>query len=238
VSREAGMCANGSWFCSTACLEIQIVHDCRATSHDAKAPARVPLGMIMLARGVIGERELRYALASQQVTQERLGVWLVKRGLASDQQVTAALAAQWQCPAVNDVSHPTTTYAAIPMSLLRACRMAPITGDIRSTLHLMFDGVVDHSALYAVQRMLDCPTAPCIGSAGMLEELLSLIATRSREWEVNFGENSPENVARIAVNYADELSSGELRYVSFNGRFWMRIPRESDPVHLVFSGKA
>jgi hypothetical protein len=194
--------------------------------------------MILLAQGAISELELRLALAAQNESHERIGAQLARCGLVNTDQITAALATQWQCPAVNEPARMTVDASSIPLSLMRGCRMAPLGANGKSVIRIMFDGPIDHGALYAIDRMLGCRTLPCIGSATLLEEMLCRAADQRNEVEVHFGCAQPNEIARTAASYAEELSGGEIRYVSFGGRFWMRIPRHAGTVNLVFSGNA
>jgi hypothetical protein len=194
--------------------------------------------MVLLSRGLVTEEQLRNALREQQLTKERIGEFLERLGVVSRAQVTSALAAQWQCPAVFHLTELPPEAAAVPLNILRECRMVPILS-ARNTrmLHVAFDGPVDHSAAYAIGRMLDCRAEPCIATSESLDEMLRQAAEQARATEVNFDQAPAAMIARTARNYAEELSAGEMRYVSCGGFFWMCMQRPRGPVHLVFCGK-
>jgi hypothetical protein len=234
--RGAELRANGDWFCSPECLERRIVRDASEDIGVRTSWARMPLGMILLARGAIAECDLRRGLAEQKLTGERIGECLQRLGLVTATQVTSALATQWQCPAIFRAGELPAEAAAVPLSVLRACRIVPAMAMPSGRLvHAAVDGPMDHGALYAIGRMLDCRVEPCMTTPEILDEMLGLTVDQARQVEVNFGAMAFDTMARVARNYAEELSGGEIRYVSCGSFFWMRIPRQRGLVHLVFS---
>jgi hypothetical protein len=234
---DAGLRANGRWFCSIVCLEQEILRECSEGRPLQSVDARLPVGMILLARKVIEEDTLRTALAAQRSGNERLGEHLRLNGNISAHDLADALAVQWQCPAVHRCVTLPAESAATPISILRQCRMVPFAyvGAGR-VLRMAFDGPVDHAAMYAVGRMLDCVVQPGVAEPTVLDELLVAAANQVREVEIDFGrEPSAATIAHTAASYADQVSGHEIRYVWTPRFFWMRILRATGGVHLTFA---
>jgi hypothetical protein len=238
--QDHGFHANGEWFCSAACLETEIVRDLvgqtRPMIDPAFAGARLRLGMILLSRGVIGERELRAGLRAQRRGEERIGECLQRLGLVTRRETTAALAAQWRCPALYQSVQLPPEASAVPLTLVREYRAVPVSYSAAGRLmRIAFDGALDHALTYAISHVLDCRTETCITEPASLEEMMAVLAERPRDVEVDFGYMpSAETIARTARSYAEELESAHIRYVSCDEFFWMHISRAKGGVHLVF----
>lgn len=237
---DQGFRANGDWFCSAACLETEIVRDliaqARPVSGTHFAGPRMRLGMILLSRGVIGERELRAGLRAQRHGEERIGECLQRLGLVTRRETTAALAAQWGSPALYQSVQLPPEASAVPLTLARKYRAVPVAYSAAGKLmRIAFAGAVDHAVIYAISHVLDCRTETCITEPAALEEMLAILTDRPRDVEVDFGYMpSAETIARAARSYAEELESGHIRYVSCAEFFWMHISRAKGGVHLVF----
>src|SRR5882762_4306351 len=93
----------GKWACSAACMERMIADAVRSQIESWEpAPAeralRMPLGLILLSRGWISQRELQEALAAQRCAQNgRIGEWLHRLHGISEETITKALGIQWSC---------------------------------------------------------------------------------------------------------------------------------------------
>lgn len=235
-----GFRANGDWFCSAHCLETEIVRDLAAETRPATGPnfagPRLRLGMILLSRGAIGEHDLRAGLSAQRHGEERIGECLQRLGLITRRETTAALAAQWGCPALYQSVQLPPEASGVPLTLVREYRAVPVSYSAAGRLmRIAFDGAVDHAFTYAISHVLDCRTETCITEPAALEEMMALLAERPRDVEVDFGHMpSAETIAHTALSYAEELESGHIRYVSCTEFFWMHISRQHGGVHLVF----
>jgi len=88
------------WFCSPACFEYgaqhKIVELLSARDKQEKPPTlRMPLGLLLLSRGILSHEQLKIALDHQRVSGANFGDVVQQLGFATQQQVTAAVAAQW-----------------------------------------------------------------------------------------------------------------------------------------------
>ena len=169
------------------CLEPALHAALRTTQPAApqkRGTHRIPLGLQLLSRKQVTESQLREALAGQRATgRGRIGDWLLEMGFASEQQITAALARQWSSPVLQTRTSPLNPALVpqIPKLLLNRFQMVPVSFvAATASLHIAFADRVDHSVLYAIERMLDCRTEHCVIPPTLLREsLLALGEGRS-----------------------------------------------------------
>jgi len=187
----------------------------------------------MVARGKLSYLEVSAALEAQRrASYGKIGEWIEKLGFASEQEVTSALALQWGCPVATSFD-PATAYSpvSIPLSILEAFQMLPLNyAPSTGTLYLAFGERVDHAALYAVEKILDCRTQPCVAGRKSIARQLEAMRQLPRPSDVEFGPmHDLAEMARIAFSYTTRLSPGQVR-MSRLGRFiWLRLDNGSEP---------
>jgi hypothetical protein len=93
-----------------------------------------------------------------------------------------------------------------------------------NTLYLAFGERVDHAALYAIERILDCRTQPCVAGRKSIARQLDAMRQLPRPSDVEFGPmNDLAEMARIAASYTTRLTPEQVR-LSRIGRFiWLRL---------------
>ena len=190
-------------------------------------PNRIPLGLLMEARGKLTYVEVRAALEAQRRAHYgKIGEWIEKLGFATEQEVTTALALQWGCPVATSFDPSTIrTPGDIPLSILEAFQMLPFNyAASTNTLYLAFGERVDHAALYAIERILACRTQPCVAERKSIARQLESMRQLPRPSDVEFGPlNDLAEMARIASSYTARLSPEQVR-LSRIGRFiWLRL---------------
>lgn len=131
---------DGRWLCSTGCVEAEararFAH--MSVPKEPVANHRVPLGLLMLARGFLSEEQLQAVLAVQLAARVgKIGAWAQKLEFATERQVLTALSLQWSCPVLALQTPPDFTCTEkLPWRLLESLRMMPVRF-IGST-HLQF----------------------------------------------------------------------------------------------------
>ncbi len=201
-----------------------------APSH--QPPNRIPLGLLMVARGKLTYTEVRAALEAQRRARYgKIGEWIEKLGFATEQEVTSALALQWGCPVASSFDPSATPSPGdIPLPILEAFQMLPLNYAASSnTLYLAFGERVDHSALYAIEKVLDCRTQPCVAGRKSIACQLEAMRQLPRPSEVEFGPIADlAEMARIAASYTTRLTPEQVR-LSRVGRFiWLRLDIRSN----------
>jgi hypothetical protein len=234
-NRPNGTLLQGAFYCRPECLEVALVRQLTRLRVLAPSPQpsnRIPLGLLMVARGKLSFIEVRAALEAQRrsrsgkIGEWKIGEWIEKLGFATEQDVTTALALQWGCPVATSVD-PSTVHSLgnIPLPILEAFQMLPLNyASATNTLHVAFGERVDHAALYAIEKTLTCRTQPCVAGRKTIARQLEAMRQLSHPTDVEFGPmNDLAEMARIAGSYSARLSPEEVR-LSRVGRFiWLRL---------------
>ena len=228
--RPNGTFLQGAFYCQPQCLETALINQLsrlRVIAPSPPPPNRIPLGLLMVARGKLTHTEVRAALEAQRRARYgKIGEWIEKLGFASEQEVTNALALQWGCPVATSFDPSTVqSLANIPLPILEAFQMLPLNYAVATnTLYLSFGERVDHAALYAIEKILTCRTQPCVAGRKSIARQLEFMRQLPRTTDVEFGPmHDLAEMARIAASYTARLSPDELR-LSRIGRFiWLRL---------------
>ena len=260
--RDPKIFLDGKSYCQTQCLELALAAELSrllTMNPPLPPPNRIPLGLLMVARGKLTHAEVRAALDAQSRAQTRaqssnqsndgrvvkIGDWFEKLGFATEQDVTAALALQWGCPVVSSLDRTVVNSpGSIPLSILEAVQMLPVNyAAATSTLYLAFGERVDHAAVYAVERTLNCRTQPCVGRRKSIARQLESMRHSGHSNDVEFVSRDLNEMVRIAMSYVSRLNPDEIR-ASRVGRFiWLRLAAQSSGPHspatnLVFCVRA
>ena len=228
--RPSGTFLQGVFYCQPQCLETALIGQLsrlRVTAPSPQLPNRIPLGLLMVARGKLTHLEVRAALEAQRRARYgKIGEWIEKLGFATEQEVTTALALQWGCPVASSFD-PSSIQSpgSIPLPILEAFQMLPLNYAVATnTLYLAFGERVDHAALYAIEKILTCRTQPCVAGRKSIARQLEFMRQLPRTTDVEFGPmNDLAEMARIASSYTARLSPDEVR-LSRIGRFiWLRL---------------
>src|SRR6516162_2240891 len=84
-----GVELDGRWYCCPDCFEqaaqVEFSRMCRVSAGRQPRQHRVPLGLLLLSRGVIDSRQLQEALEAQRQSRKgRLGKWLIQLGSVNE----------------------------------------------------------------------------------------------------------------------------------------------------------
>jgi hypothetical protein len=231
--RSSSVRLHGLRYCGTDCLR-QALLEMIGQTHPAPQRAaiashRVPLGLLMLSRQQLSSEQLRSALEAQRnAGGGKIGEWLQQLGFANELDVTAALARQWGCPLLGgEASILLADHCpAIPLPLLESFQMIPVEfGESNRTLLVAFSGGVDHTALYAIERMLGYHTQPCLVTASRLRQgLLALAGIRVSD-DVIFDRVEDFECARIIGSYAAKLAARDILLARCGKHIWVRFER-------------
>jgi hypothetical protein len=241
VSRQR-ILVQGSRYCPEVCLHRalgEVLGRLRSACPRASAPHRIPLGLLLLSRRQLTEQQLRAALEAQHTAARgRIGEWVQALGFASEQQVTAALARQWSCPVMPAASVTRgNLIPQIPDALLESFVMMPVDYVAASrTLHMAFGEGIDYSVLYAIERMADCRTEPCMAAASAVRKQLETRSGLRSESELVFdGVTDDAECSRIIASYSIGVGASEVRIAVCGRYFWVRLLRLSrPPLDLLF----
>jgi hypothetical protein len=238
-----GVLLQGRWYCGLDCFEQVIIGEFTGLLKLRDEPLpnlhRIPLGLLLLGRGVITGEQLKSALAVQRESHSgRLGRLLVNLGVVSAQDISTALAAQWGCGVfpIERNNHYRDCSQMLPLALIESARMIPVHyHDGSKLLYVAFAENIDHTALYSIERQLDARTEPCVITEAAMEQALDEIRAESRPGEIVFETLwDPGEMARTVRDYSLALGADELLLARPRGFLWVRLRRNGRPHDLLF----
>jgi len=201
-------------------------------------PYRVPIGLLLLSRGLITDTQLREALAAQRgAGRGKLGDWLIKLGSATEDQITSALGIQWGCPVYPfAVGEGVALDQPLPLALLNDARVLPVHyNPTLGAIHIAFLERVDYNLLYVIEQMTGCKTVPCVSSLSAISQALASLGNVGRTRELVFeAAHTLEEMARIVRNYASALGALEILVSSYLQLVWFRLVCQVDTTDVLF----
>jgi hypothetical protein len=227
-----GVFLQGRWYCCLDCFEQAITAEFAGLLKLRDEPLsrihRVPLGLLLLGRGVINDQQLKSALAVQrQSGTGRLGRLLMDLGAASAQDVSTALAAQWGCgvfPIERNKRYRDCSQL-LPLALIESARLIPVHyHDESQLLFVAFADDIDHTALYSIERQLGARTEPCVITESAMDLALHQVRSESRPSEIVFETLwDPAEMARTVRDYSLALGADELFLARPRRFLWVRL---------------
>jgi hypothetical protein len=242
LRRPVGVTFEGKWYCQPKCfravLELRVRNLLSGFRPEKLKNHRLPLGLLLVSRGIIDEEQLRRALYLQRASGKgRVGEWFCKLGFAGEQQIAAALAQQWGCP-MFPLDHETANggwYRLLPPSLLDSARAVPVHASVDgSVVHLAFGDRLDHLLLYAVEQLLGCRAVACVAPEAGIAELLGK-AKNEEKTETCFDTiRDPGEMVSIICNYATELGAERVALARASVHLWLRFYGNGKSRDLLF----
>lgn len=230
--RANGVYAEDHWFCSPGCAHEFLLYRVRALlshfRHASPRAFRVPIGMVLVNRGVIERRHVLDALQLQKnETHRRFGECLMTMGLVDERQLAGALSQQWACPFYPLESQPLEflPFSIAPLELFRASSSVPayLSADAQS-LHVAFCYRIDHTTLYALESMLQCHTYPSIATTSAVQGALEFQSAAFPRKDPFFETvREPRDVSAILVSYAAQYQATRIRLVRTQHHLWARF---------------
>jgi hypothetical protein len=235
----------GLAFCCAECAEAALAEEAGRQLQQAEQererqrPHRLPLGLLLVTRGVISGAQLQEALRLQRERiGRRLGTLLREMGLLSESALAAALGVQWGCPVFPLQDHRGYLECAglLPFTLLQSTHALPVHHSASGrVLHLAFTERVDYTLLYAVEHMTGYRTVPCVAADSAVVQALEKLRQVSAPQETVFDSvRQPLEMARMAVDYARKLGAAQVRLRGAAGHAWFRFENRRARHHLLF----
>ena len=240
--RHRGIRLADSWYCSPGCFRsaaaTRIAELCASSVKPLTTQkSRIPLGLMLHARGVLTKEQLEHALDSHRTSGANFGEAVQQLGFATAEQVTAAVAAQWACPVFPLSDQPFAIPIRIPRRLLELYQMLPVHfAENGRRLLIGFVTSVQYQILYTIEHMTECAVQPCFITAQNYERKLhSCPAPFAREDELLFEQvmNTSE-IASIATNYVVQVGAAQARIGRCRNYLWTRTWGRKGEVDLLF----
>jgi hypothetical protein len=239
--RQYGTSLDGVLYCQPRCLEPALFAQfsrLAALSAPSSPPNRMPLGLLMMARGKVTYTEVLAALEAQRRARYgKIGEWFEKLGFATEQEVTSALALQWGCTVASSLEPDAIAPALrLPLAILETFHMLPLHHvPATNTLSIAFGERVDHAVLYAIEKILQCRTQPCVGGRNSIAGLLDRMRHQPLAREFEFGPmHDASDMVRIASSYITRFGAEEIRLDRFGPVIWLRLQSRPSIMNLLF----
>ena len=227
--KQLGYFLGGRWFCTPECLEhaakTEVLTLLNSHQNPAPRPRRIPLGLILLSRGVITAEQLSSALNEQRQSGENFGEVLIKLGFADEMQVTSAVASQWGHPVFRMKPGHTSVKIRIPHLLMDLYRMVPVHfTEVGSRLLMGFLRTPQHAALRTIEHMTLCNASPCFVTPSGYNTIVEQINCDGRENEIVFERSSSAaEIASVVRNYVLQSGANEARVGRCREYLWARV---------------
>jgi len=240
--RYSGINLAEEWYCGPECFEAAAatkIRDLSAAQGKAitRQGARIPLGLLLLSRGILTTEQIRLVLNRQRETAENFGDAAQELGFATPDQVTSAVAAQWACPVFPLGERQPAIPVRIPRRVLELYRMLPVHfAEKERRLLIGFVNSVHHQILYTIEHMTSCVVAPCFITGQEFERTLRATAPADpRDSELLFDQvMDAAEMAQITRNYAVQLGSARTRLGRCRDYLWARIWGREREMDLLF----
>jgi hypothetical protein len=236
-----GLTIEGDWFCRASCFHDVITNAVtESISHIAPAKAhtsRVPLGLLLLSRGVLTSEQHRVALEQQRASQLDFGTVVQQLGFASEEHVTAAVAAQWACPVFPLGNRPLEMPMRIPRRLLELYGMLPVHyAESERRLLIGFVRGVHHHILYTLGHIASCTVVPCFITAREYELHLSAsYSALPQESELVYDQIADASeISRVITDCVARLTADKVRLGRCRDYLWARVWGSKREMDLLF----
>lgn len=221
----------GQWACSKECTralvaaeiqrQMRLLAGATATEHRH----RIPLGLVLLNRGLITQTQLRMALEAQRAAGcERIGYWLEQVCGISEERITMALASQWNRPVLSAEGFAAQRMALVmPEPLRKQLRALPLRVAAGRMLYLGFEQEIHAAGVRAVERMcgLRVESGVVAGEAAkQVDAALSAAGSVACEEErcADAGE-----LCQQIVGLLRKMQPVASRLVAIDGAWWLRM---------------
>jgi hypothetical protein len=244
--RNRGLNGDGDWYCGPECFEHAIKGKIGELMTSQGKPARarssrVPLGLLLLQRGILTAEQLRVALEHHRTAELNFGDVAQQLGFATQEQVTSAVAAQWACPVFSLGDRQLEIGLRVPRHLLELYGMIPVHyGALERRLLIAFVTGVQHQVLYTIGHMTACTVAPCFITAREYQlHLHSPNTPFLRDDELVFEQIAePAEMAQIIRSYVVQLAAEQVRLGRCRDYLWTRIWGRKREMDLLFRVQA
>ena len=182
--RHTGVCLNGAWLCGEECLkrgmEQVLMEASRVPMAKQSRAHRLPMGLLMLSRGVIDERELASALAMKSLYPEkRIGECMRDLGLVKEDEITRALGMQSCLPVM--LGYEPGLERVVPLRLQEAAEAFCFHSRYNpSVVFVGFAREIDLTLGVTIEQVLGAKTEACIIPERVVKERLAALQEMHR----------------------------------------------------------
>ena len=201
----------------------------------------MPLGLEMVARGLMTPRQLRMIAEQKQPGACDSGELFVQNGFVTEMQVTAARAKLWGCPVYNPPPRMIRTEVHIPPVFENSSLVLPMHY-VAATKQLLlgFLRSVDYELMFALETMTGCTAKACFIKPSDFffhqthaHQKASPDQDVSNEMIFNNTHTAGER-ARILCNYGARLNADRVKITLCKNYLWARLYEGTGVFDLLF----
>jgi hypothetical protein len=124
----------------------------------------------------------------------------------------------------------------LPLAILETFHMLPLHHvPVTNTLSIAFGERVDHAVLYAIEKILQCRTQPCVGGRNSIAGMLDRMRHQPLSREFEFGPmHDAADMVRIASSYITRFGADEIRLDRLGPFIWLRLQSRTSMMNLLF----
>ena len=241
VFQGKGLRIFDQWICGPDCLEFALRERFAGLSNPARPaeaprPARVPLGLMLFSRGYMNAEQFRTALDAHRDSGARVGDIALQFGFVNEEQVAAALAAQWGYPVFSFKNVPAQLPLLVPIRMMELYQMIPVQflEDGRKLL-VGFATRVEFSVIQGLEKMLNCVASPCFVTASDFRSRMAAFSAMRRDSEMIFDHPSHSlEMANIVKTYSNQINAEEIRFALCREHLWVRLTSAEQQLDLLF----
>jgi len=243
VQSRVGITIGDTWYCGPDCLAAAATMRFAAVAStkvlEMPHTPRMSIGLVMLSKGYITDQHLRLASAESQSRGEDLESVLLRLGLASEKQLTAARAAQWGYPVLGYERAGSLLQSDIPFELLRSCSAVPLhRSPAAKRLLLGFVYRVDHGLLNSMEQITGFRAEPCFITPTEFAEQMQKLTSAPAFEEVVFDDpKTTVQMGRTVGGFAVEIGAREARFAQCRDYAWTRLSGKIRTIDLLFRVK-
>jgi hypothetical protein len=219
-------------YCSALCAETalgkEIEHLLLSARHENRKAHRIPLGLLLVTRGIVTRKQVDEALSLQRENGTgRIGRWLLETKALTGGQLAASLGVQWGCPVFPLEQHDAYLKCAtmLPLGIIQSEGVLPVHYSPEgNTLYLAFLKRIDHTLLYAIEQMTGYRASPCVAPDRAVVSALERLNQKPRSRETLFDSvRKAREMAATTVNYAAKLQALSIQVTCAANHLWFRF---------------
>ncbi len=235
-----GVCAGREWYCCVDCFVMAssapLERLCSLKVVEIPRHPRLSLGLYLLSKGHLTSEEIRLATTESHILDEDIEETLVKRGMVTEKQLTAARSAQWGYPVLAPEYVGQMVEFDLSRVILRACKAAPLHYSAAAKrLLLGFSGRVEHSLIELIEEITHCRVEPCFITPTDFEEQMERLSTPPDYEQVLVADpGSPEKMARTLGRTAVRVAAREAFFAQWRNFVLVRVLGKRGRADVVF----
>jgi hypothetical protein len=240
ATRRVGVTLASGWYCSyrcvTAAMEGSFTQLLSVRASRPPVTPGMPLGLMMVSRGLLTAEQLKSATEEQKVQGGDLGDHLVERGLATEAQVATLRAAQWGCPVYSVPAAGASLRIQLPDALKRSSSMVPLHF-VAATNKLLvgFAHAIEYAPLYAIEQITGCKTQPCIVTPSDFQAQLMAQASEAGPEQMLLDDvHTPVEMSRVVCNHGVLHNADQIAITRCKDHLWARLESGLKTIDILF----